>query len=81
MISGSVGFRPNREGEALSRRAKRFVKWGRLAGQPVLAKGDYVTELQGWIVIALLVLVVCSQWRIARWDHDIRRIGRTDYSN
>jgi hypothetical protein len=28
VISGLVGFRPNREGEALSRRAKRFWKWG-----------------------------------------------------
>ena len=27
MLFGSAGFRPNREREALSRRAKRFVRW------------------------------------------------------
>ena len=26
-MQGSQGFRPNREGEALSRRAKRFLQW------------------------------------------------------
>jgi hypothetical protein len=37
-------------------------------------EGADMSEVQGWIVIGLLVAILFSQWRIAQWGHGVRVI-------